>query len=70
MVEALLAVMRDTLKAGKELRLVGFGSFSISLPALRTTLDPSSGTPVPVPAKLFVEFVVGQDLLEEPKPST
>ena len=47
---------------GKEISLVGFGSFSINKVAARTGRNPSTGKALEIPARMQVKFKVGQKL--------
>src|SRR5947207_15423734 len=49
--EASLDTIRDSLKSGSEVRLVGFGSFKVRESAARKGVNPRDRKPIQVPAK-------------------
>lgn len=61
-VEAMLAVLREGLAAGEEVRLVDFGSFTYSGIAGYRVIDPQAGIIVPVPAPRKIGFDCGFEL--------
>ena len=63
-VEALLRVLLDTLKAGEEVRLVGFGAFCVLRPVVLTTIDPHTGATRAAPTSPSVRFHAGTELQE------
>jgi DNA-binding protein HU-beta len=60
--EATLDTIRDSLKAGQEVRLVGFGSFKVRRSAARMGVNPRDGKPMRVPEKDRVRFSPGKEL--------
>jgi len=64
MVEAVLAGLQNELAAGREVRIVGFGTFSPVTRAARTARNPKDGELVNVPAKVVAKFKPGTKLLE------
>jgi len=60
--EATLASIEESLKAGHEVRLVGFGSFKVRRSAARKGVNPRDGKSIQVPAKNRVRFSPGKDL--------
>ncbi len=60
--EATLDTIRDTLKDGHEVRLVGFGSFKVRRSAARKGVNPRDRKPIQVPAKNRVRFSAGKEL--------
>lgn len=62
MVNATLDAVRDALKAGEEVRLVGFGSFAVKTTAARTGVNPQTRAKIQVPAKRRVRFSAGKEL--------
>jgi nucleoid DNA-binding protein len=62
LVNATLDAIRDSLKAGEEVRLVGFGSFSVKTTAARTGVNPQTRAKIQVPAKQRVRFSAGKEL--------
>ncbi len=61
-VEAFVATVEETLKAGDKLALVGFGSFSISERSARTGINPQTKATIQIPAKKVVKFKAGAEL--------
>jgi DNA-binding protein HU-beta len=62
--EATLDNIRDSLKSGQEVRLVGFGSFKVRRSAARKGVNPRDRKPIQVPAKNRVRFSPGKELSE------
>ena len=60
--ETTLDHIRDSLKAGHEVRLVGFGSFKVRRSAARKGVNPRDRKPINVPAKNRVRFSPGKEL--------
>jgi DNA-binding protein HU-beta len=60
--EATLDHIRDSLKQGHEVRLVGFGSFKVRRSAARKGVNPRDRKPLTVPAKNRVRFSPGKEL--------
>jgi len=68
--ESTLDHIRDSLKAGHEVRLVGFGSFKVRRSAARKGVNPRDRKPIQVPAKNRVRFAPGKELsdaVDKPK---
>jgi DNA-binding protein HU-beta len=57
-----LDAVRDALKAGEEVRLVGFGSFSVKTTKARTGVNPQTRAKIQVPSKRRVRFSPGKEL--------
>lgn len=62
--EALLDGIREELKSGHEVRLVGFGSFKVRRSAARKGVNPRNRQTIEVPAKDRVRFSPGKELSE------
>ena len=60
--EATLDTIRESLNAGQEVRLVGFGSFKVRESAARKGVNPRDRKPIEVPAKNRVRFSPGKEL--------
>jgi nucleoid DNA-binding protein len=60
--EATLDNIRESLKQGHEVRLVGFGSFKVRRSAARKGVNPRDRKPIQVPAKDRVRFSPGKEL--------
>jgi DNA-binding protein HU-beta len=68
--EATLDAIRESLQAGKEVRLVGFGSFKVRRSVARKAVNPRDRKPIQVPAKNRVRFSAGKvlsDVVLKPK---
>ncbi len=61
-VNATLDAIRDALKAGDEVRIVGFGSFGVKTTAARTGVNPQTRAKIQIPAKQRVRFSPGKEL--------
>src|SRR6266566_6094963 len=62
--EVTLVTIRESLKDGNEVRLVGFGSFKVRRSAARKGVNPRDRKPIQVPAKNRVRFSPGKELAE------
>ena len=62
LVNATLDAVRDALKTGEEVRLVGFGSFAVKTTAARTGVNPQTRAKIQVPSKQRVRFSPGKEL--------
>ena len=60
--EAFLGSVTDSLKSGKEVRLVGFGSFLPVERAAGTARNPRTGAAVKRPASKTARFRIGEGL--------
>ena len=60
--EATLGSIRESLEEGKEVRLVGFGSFKTHTSAPRKGVNPRNRTPMTIPEKQRVRFSPGKEL--------
>ena len=54
--------VEKSLKKGKKVTLVGFGTFSTSKRAARTGRNPQTGKPIRIPARRVARFVPGKAL--------
>lgn len=61
-VEALLEAITDALKKNEEVRLTGFGTFSISNRAATTGRNPRTGEAIKIAAAKVPKFKAGQTL--------
>ncbi len=61
-VNAFVDVVTATLKAGEEISLVGFGSFSVGQRAARQGRNPQTGEEITIAAKNVVKFKPGKSL--------
>lgn len=63
-VEATLDCITKALKSGDEVRLIGFGTFSVSKRAASEGRDPRTGNPMKIPASKNARFKSGKALKE------
>lgn len=60
----LLAAITKAMAEGQEVKLVGFGTFSVAARKERTGRNPKTGEAVTIPAKNVVKFKAGKELQE------
>ena len=63
-VEATIANIMKALQGGDEVRLVGFGTFSVSERKATTGRDPRTGQPIQIPASKNAKFKAGKAFKE------
>ncbi|HAW49350.1 TPA: DNA-binding protein [bacterium] len=61
-VDALVNGIKDALKKGDKVQLIGFGSFSVKKRAARTGRNPRTGAEIKLPAKKVPVFKPGDAL--------
>jgi DNA-binding protein HU-beta len=61
-VDCVFDSIAETLKAGDEVRLVGFGTFSVSKRAASTGRNPRTGDTIQIPASKQPKFKAGKGL--------
>lgn len=61
-VETMLDVIKTTLKGGDEVKLVGFGTFSVSERAATTGRNPRTGETIKIAASKQPKFKAGKEL--------
>ncbi len=61
-IEAVLACITKALKQGDEVRLVGFGTFTVSDRAATTGRNPRTGEAIKIPASKQPKFKAGKEL--------
>lgn len=61
-IEAVLQGVTTTLKSGEDVRLVGFGTFSVSERAATTGRNPRTGEEIKIPASKNAKFKAGKEL--------
>jgi DNA-binding protein HU-beta len=59
---AITAAIKESMKKGQRVGLVGFGSFSVAKRSARTGRNPQTGKEITIPAKKVVKFKPGADL--------
>jgi len=61
-VEAVIDSIKATLKKGGEVRLVGFGTFTVAKRAETTGRNPRTGETIKIPASKQPKFKAGKEL--------
>lgn len=61
-VEAVFSTIMSELKGGGDVRLIGFGNFSVSKRAASTGRNPQTGAEVKIPARTVPKFSAGKGL--------
>lgn len=61
-VDAALAAVTESLQAGEEVALIGFGTFTVKERAARTGRDPRTGKPIEISASKTPAFRPGKAL--------
>ena len=61
--EATLSTIKDTLKKGDSVQLIGFGTFSVTKRAARTGKNPATGAAIKIPAKKVAKFKASSALI-------
>ncbi len=61
-VEAMIGAIKSTLKKGDEVKLVGFGTFSVSERAATTGRNPRTGEAISIAASKQPKFKAGKEL--------
>lgn len=62
--DAFITSVTKSLKSGKEVRLVGFGTFGVSKRAATTGRNPRTGAAIKIPARKVAKFKPGKSLQE------
>ncbi|MGH1377337.1 MAG: HU family DNA-binding protein [Alphaproteobacteria bacterium] len=63
-VDAVIDAIKGSLETGEDVRLVGFGTFSVSDRAATTGRNPRTGEPIAIPASKQPKFKAGKELKE------
>jgi DNA-binding protein HU-beta len=63
-IEAVFEGIKASLKKGGEVRLVGFGTFSVAKRAATTGRNPRTGAAIKIPARKQPKFKAGKELKE------
>ena len=63
-VDAVIDAIKGSLKKGDDVRLVGFGTFTVSQRAATTGRNPRTGEPIQIPASKQPKFKAGKELKE------
>ncbi|AEV37951.1 DNA-binding protein HRm [Pseudovibrio sp. W64] len=61
-VEASFEAITETLKSGDEVRIIGFGNFSVSARAATEGRNPRTGETIQIPASKTPKFKAGKGL--------
>ena len=61
-VDAVFDAITDSLKSGSEVRLVGFGTFSVSQRRASKGRNPRTGEAIDIPASMQPKFKAGKSL--------
>ena len=64
-VNAVLEVIAETLAAGGDIKITGFGGFEVKTRAARTGRNPKTGEAVEIAASKYVAFSAGSALKEK-----
>jgi DNA-binding protein HU-beta len=64
-VSAVLDVIAETLAAGGDVKITGFGGFEVKERAARTGRNPKTGEAVEIPASKYVAFSTGSTLKDK-----
>lgn len=62
MLNGLLEILQEAMANGKDVQLVGFGTFSVTERAGREGRNPATGETITIPAKKVVKFKPGKVL--------
>jgi DNA-binding protein HU-beta len=63
-VDSVIEAIKGSLKKGDDVRLVGFGTFSVAQRAATTGRNPRTGEPIKIPASKQPKFKAGKELKE------
>jgi len=64
-VDLVLEIMKETLEAGDELKISGFGKFEVRHKGERIGRNPQSGEEIMIPKRKVLRFKVSQVLKDE-----
>jgi DNA-binding protein HU-beta len=67
-VEAVFDAITDRLKAGEEVRILGFGNFSVARRAASMGRNPQTGAPMQIKASKQAKFKPGKGLKDAVNP--
>lgn len=67
--DAVLEVITESLKAGKEVQFIGFGAFKVTEKPAREGRHPATGAPIKIAASKAISFKVGSKLKEAVNPA-
>ncbi len=69
LVDAFIENVKEALKCGDKVTLIGFGTFSVIDTKAKTGRNPQTGKEIKIPASKKIRFSVGKTLKEEIKSS-
>ncbi|HNX05691.1 MAG TPA: HU family DNA-binding protein [Opitutales bacterium] len=61
-VNAVIEAIKESVKTGKSVQLVGFGTFSVAVRKARTGVNPRTGAKLSIPESKSVKFKAGAAL--------
>ncbi len=61
-VDAVVCAIKDSLKKGKPVQLIGFGTYTVVKKPARVGVNPATGEKIKIAAKKVVKFKAGKDL--------
>ena len=61
-VDAFIDVIKESLKAGEKVQIVGFGTFEVTERAARTGINPQTKESIEIPAAKIPKFKAGKAL--------
>lgn len=67
-VDGVFDTITDALKQNEEVRLVGFGTFSVAQRAATKGRNPQTGAPMDIPASIQPKFKAGKGLKDSLNP--
>lgn len=67
--DSVLAGIRESLQKGEEVKLIGFGTFSVQKTAARAGINPKTREPINIAASNRATFRAGKELKEILNPS-
>jgi DNA-binding protein HU-beta len=67
MIDAFVDTVKEALKKGDKVALIGFGTFATRERAKRNGVNPRTGKKISIPAKTVPYFKVGKELKEAAK---
>jgi DNA-binding protein HU-beta len=59
-----LTTLKQALQEGRDVRIIGFGSFAVRQASARTAINPRTREAMQIPAKKRVRFSAGRNLVE------
>lgn len=63
-VDCILSTIKETLKNGEAVQIVGFGSFKVTQRSARKGRNPQTGAEIDIPSRTVPKFVPGKALKE------